>query len=43
MEDTTTEVKEEEKKQPPKGMKRTIGAIIGVIILCGVGYFVHDA
>ena len=43
MEDTTTEVKEEEKKQPPKGMKRTIGAIIGVIILCGVGYFIHDA
>lgn len=43
MEDTTNEIKEEEKKEKPKGLKRTIGAIIGVILLCGVGYFIHDA
>lgn len=43
MEDNTNEIKEEEKKEKPKGVKRTIGAIIGAIILCGVGYFVHDA
>ncbi len=43
MEDTTNEIKEEEKKEKPKGVKRTIGAIIGVILLCGVGYFIHDA
>ena len=42
-EEKTTEIKEEEKKQPPKGRKRTIGAIIGILIACGVGYFVHDA
>lgn len=42
MEDTTNEIKEEKKEQP-KGVKRTIGAIIGIILLCGVGYFIHDA
>ena len=42
MEETTTEVKEEE-KQKPKGVKRTIGAIIGIIVLGGIGYFIHDA
>ncbi len=43
MEDNTNEIKEEEKKEKPKGVKRTIGAIVGVILLCGVGYFIHDA
>lgn len=42
-EEQNTEVKEDEKKQPPKGMKRTIGTILGIIILGGVGYFIHDA
>lgn len=42
MEETTTEVKEEA-KQKPKGVKRTIGAIIGIIVLGGIGYFIHDA
>jgi len=42
-EEQKTEVKEEEKKQPPKGRKRTIGAIVGILALCGIGYFVHDA
>lgn len=32
-----------EKKEAPKGTKRTIGAILGIIILGGVGYFIHDA
>ena len=27
----TTEIKEEEKKEPPKGRKRTIGIILGII------------
>lgn len=43
MEDTTNEIKEEEKKEKPKGVKRVIGAVIGVVVLCGVGYFIHDA
>lgn len=44
MEDEKTiETKEEEKKQAPKGRKRTIGAILGILILCGIGYFIHDA
>lgn len=32
-----------EKKEAPKGIKRTIGAILGIIILSGIGYFIHDA
>lgn len=32
-----------EKKEAPKGIKRTIGAILGIIILGGIGYFIHDA
>ncbi len=39
----TTEIKEEEKKEPPKGRKRTIGIILGIILLGAIGYFVHDA
>lgn len=39
----TTEVIEEEKKHAPKGLKRTVGAIFGIILICGVGYFIHDA
>ena len=42
-EEKTTEIQEEEKKQPPKGRKRTIGAIIGILLACGVGYFVYEA
>ena len=38
-----TEVKEEEKKETPKGRKRLIGAIVGIVALCGIGYFIHDA
>ena len=41
--ETTTEVKEEEKKEAPKGKKRIIGAIVAIAALCGVGYFIHDA
>lgn len=37
------EKQDEEKKEPQKGRKRTIGAIIGIIILCCIGYFIHDA
>lgn len=40
----TEEVKEDKKeKEHPEGRKRTIGVIVGVIALCGIGYFVHDA
>ena len=42
-EEETIEIKKEEKKEGPKGIKRTIGAIFGVIILAGIGYFIHDA
>lgn len=38
-----TEIKEEEKKEAPKGRKRLIGAIVGIAALCGIGYFIHDA
>ncbi len=38
-----TEVKQEEKKEAPKGRKRLIGAIVGIATLCGIGYFIHDA
>lgn len=38
-----TEVKEEEKKETPKGRKRFIGTIVGIAALCGIGYFIHDA
>lgn len=37
-----TEVKEEENKKP-KGIKRTIGIILALVVLGGTGYFVHDA
>ena len=42
-EEKTNETQNEEKKQPPKGRKRTIGAILGILILGGIGYFIHDA
>ena len=41
-EQQNTEIKEEEKK-PKKGIKRTIGLILLVLIICGVTYFVIDA
>lgn len=37
------EVKNEEKKQPPKGMKRAIGAVLFVLLLCGIAYFAYEA
>ena len=37
------EVKETEKKQPPKGMKRTIGAVVALVVLCAAGYFGYQA
>ena len=33
----------EEKKQSPKGIKRTIGALIGVALLCAAGYFIYES
>ncbi len=42
-EEKTTETQNEEKKEAPKGRKRTIGAILGILILAGAGYFVHEA
>ena len=41
-EQQNTEIKEEEKK-PKKGIKRTIGLVLLVLIICGVTYFVIDA
>lgn len=41
-EQQNTEIKEEEKK-PKKGIKRTIGLILLVLIICGITYFVIDA
>ncbi len=41
-EQQSTEIKEEEKK-PKKGIKRTIGLILLVLIICGITYFVIDA
>ena len=41
-EQQNTEIKEEEKK-PKKGIKRTIGFILLVFIICGITYFVIDA
>lgn len=35
------EVKEE--KKPKKGVKRAIGAVVGVAVLCGIAYFAYEA
>ena len=41
-EQQNTEIKEEEKK-PKKGIKRTLGIVLLVLIVCGVAYFAYDA
>ena len=39
---TEQEIQQEEKR-PPKGLKRAIGVVVGVLALCAAGYFAYEA